>query len=115
MPSDTELSQAYQPVSERGIDVRSIFINRTYNHLMGAIVGFTLFEVWLFSSGLIEPIAQVLLSGSWLLVMGGFMLMSWFASRVAARSQSKGAQYFAGAAILYDTSNVLHFMSFGRD
>ena len=77
-----ELPGNYVPVSQRSVETRSVFINRTYNHLMGAIVAFTLFEVWLFTSGLAEPIARAL-SGSWLLVMGAFILIGMGASRVA--------------------------------
>ena len=47
------------------------------------------------SYGFAESIAQVLLGGSWLLVLGAFMLVSWFASRVSLTSESKGAQYAA--------------------
>ena len=45
MSSDFQISQAYQPVAAIGVDARANFINRTYNHLMGAIVLFTLIEV----------------------------------------------------------------------
>jgi FtsH-binding integral membrane protein len=51
--------------------------------------------VGLFQSGFAESIARVLLGGSWLLVLGAFMLVSWFASRIAFTSASKGAQYAA--------------------
>ncbi len=95
MSADFQIPQAYQPVAAIGVDARASFINRTYNHLMGAIVLFTLIEVGLFQSGIAESIAQVLLGGSWLLVLGAFMLVSWFASRVALTSESKGAQYAA--------------------
>jgi len=95
MSSDFQISQAYQPVAAIGVDARASFINRTYNHLMGAIVLFTLIQVGLFQSGLAESIARVLLGGSWLLVLGAFMLVSWFASRIALTSESKGAQYAA--------------------
>ena len=95
MSSDFQISQAYQPVAAIGVDARASFINRTYNHLMGAIVLFTLIEVGLFQSGYAESIARVLLGGSWLLVLGAFMLVSWFASRVSLTSESKGAQYAA--------------------
>ncbi len=95
MSADFQIPQAYQPVAAIGVDARATFINRTYNHLMGAIVLFTLIEVGLFQSGLAESIAQVLLGGSWLLVLGAFMLVSWFASRVSLTSESKGAQYAA--------------------
>ena len=95
MSSDFQMSQAYQPVAAIGVDARASFINRTYNHLMGAIVLFTLIEVGLFQSGFAESIARVLLGGSWLLVLGAFMLVSWFASRISLTSESKGAQYAA--------------------
>jgi len=62
-------------------------------------VAFTLFEVWLFSSGLAEPIAQAM-SGSWLLVLGGFMLVSWMARSAAHRAQSMGMQYAALAGMV---------------
>jgi FtsH-binding integral membrane protein len=95
MSADFQIPKAYQPVAAIGVDARATFINRTYNHLMGAIVLFTLIEVGLFQSGMAESIAQVLLGGSWLLVLGAFMLVSWFASRVSLTSESKGAQYAA--------------------
>ena len=95
MGREFQIPQAYQPVAAIGVDARASFINRTYNHLMGAIVLFTLIEVGLFQSGVAESIAAVLLGGSWLLVLGAFMLVSWFASRVSLTSESKGAQYAA--------------------
>jgi hypothetical protein len=98
MSSQFELPHDYVPVSQRGVDTRAAFITRTYNHLMGAIVVFTLIEVWLFSSGLAEPIAAAMMGTSWLLILGGFMLVSWFATRAAHASPSIGAQYAGLAA-----------------
>ncbi len=95
MSTDYQISQGYRPVSAIGVDARASFINRTYNHLMGSIVLFTLIEVWLFQSGMAQSIAVTMLSGSWLLVLGAFMLVSWFATRVSLTSESKGAQYAA--------------------
>ena len=83
------------PISQGSIDARAGFITRTYNHLMGAIVAFVGVELLLFGSGMAEGIAQTLLAGSWLLVLGAFMIVGWMASRVAASSESKGAQYAA--------------------
>jgi FtsH-binding integral membrane protein len=100
MSSQFELSHDYVPVSQRGVDTRAAFITRTYNHLMGAIVAFTLLEVWLFTSGLAEPIAVAMTSGSWLLVLGAFMVVSWIATRTAHTSRSMGAQYAALAALV---------------
>jgi hypothetical protein len=57
-------SQTYTPVSARAQEIRAAFITRTYMHLFGAILGFAAIEIFLFSSGLAEPIARTLLSGS---------------------------------------------------
>jgi FtsH-binding integral membrane protein len=88
-------------VAQRPEEVRSIFISKTYNHLMGAIVLFTLTEIWLFQSGLAESIAGAMMGTSWLLVLGAFMLVSWFATRAAHKSENIGAQYAALAAIVF--------------
>ena len=82
-------------------DRRATFITRTYTHLLGAILGFTAIEVLLFSSGLAEPIARAMLGVNWLLVLGGFMVVSWLASRAAMGMTSLATQYLAlGAFVL---------------
>jgi len=95
-----DVSEGYRPVDAIGVEPRARFITRTYNHLMGAIVAFTLFEILLFQSGAAETIARTMLGGSWLLVLGGFMLVSWVASRVAASSDSLPRQYAALAGFV---------------
>ncbi|MEM7015478.1 MAG: Bax inhibitor-1 family protein, partial [Verrucomicrobiota bacterium] len=82
-------------VAEQDDNTRARFITRTYLHLFGAIIAFTGIEIWLFSSGLAEQIARALMGVSWLLVLGGFVLISWLASKIAHSAQSKGAQYLA--------------------
>lgn len=84
-----------QPVGLRSEDVRAEFIGRTYLHLFGAILAFTLLEAAYFKTGLALPIARALLSTSWLLVLGGFVVVSWLASRVAHVAASPAAQYGA--------------------
>ena len=86
------------PVAELGVEDRSAFVVRTYAHLYGAIVAFTLLETFLFATGLAAPIAQAMLGTSWLLVLGGFVVVSWIASHVAHRAISLTAQYVALAA-----------------
>ena len=83
------------PVIELDENSRGRFVTRAYNHLFGAITAFVLLEVFLFKSGMAEGIASVLLSGSWLLVLGGFVVVSWVARSVAHRSTSKAAHYAA--------------------
>jgi hypothetical protein len=77
------------------VDRRARFLVRTYNHLFGAIVAFAAIEFALFSTGAAYSIARIMLSGSWLLVLGAFMVVSWASSHYAFSATSKGAQYAA--------------------
>lgn len=74
---------------------RGRFIARTYSHLLGAIVAFTIIEIVLFRSGLANSITHALLGTSWLLVLGGFVVVSWIARVAAQRANSQIAQYAA--------------------
>jgi FtsH-binding integral membrane protein len=86
-----------QPVAVNALDsqARGAFVSRTYAHLFGAVSAFILIEVFLFKTGLAPIIAQNLLGVSWLLVLGGFVLVSWLASRTVHVAASKAAQYVA--------------------
>jgi FtsH-binding integral membrane protein len=84
-----------QPVALRSEETRATFITRTYLHLFGAILAFTLLEMAYFTSGLALPMAQAMLSTSWLLVLGGFIVVSWLASRIAHVAEAPGVQYAA--------------------
>ncbi len=88
------------PVSQLGVSPRATFINRTYTHLFGAILAFVGIEFALFQSGLADRMAQAMMGVSWLLVLGGFMVVSWFASKAAFSARSLGAQYAALAAFV---------------
>ncbi len=88
------------PVAALDTDRRATFLTRTYTHLLGAILGFTVLEVMLFTNGLAEPIARTMLGGSWLVVLGAFMLVSWLASRAAMKATSLGTQYAALAGFV---------------
>jgi FtsH-binding integral membrane protein len=85
---------------------RGTFVSRTYGHLFGAVLAFTLIEVFLFRTGLAVTIAQGMLGVSWLLVLGGFVVVSWIASRVAHRAVSKPAQYAALAGYVVAESII---------
>ena len=82
-------------IGRMAVDARATFICRTYAHLFGAIVGFTAIEVALFQTGMAEPIARALLGVNWLIVLGLFMVVSWFGTRAAHTATSPGAQYAA--------------------
>ena len=87
------------PASMVGVEERADFISKTYMHLFGAMIGFVLFEMFLFQTGIAEAIAMPLIEQP-LIVFGGFLLVSWFASRVALRTESLAAQYGALAAFV---------------
>lgn len=76
-------------------ETRRKFLNKTYYHLLAAIMLFVAIEVFLFKSGYAYPIANAFLGTSWLLVLGGFMVVSWMATHVAQSNMSKGMQYVA--------------------
>lgn len=82
------------------VSPRARFITRTYIHLLGAVLGFTLLEVALFQSGLAASIARALLGTSWLLVLGAFMVVSWLATRAAHKAGSLAVQYAALSAFV---------------
>lgn len=95
------------PVISLDENTRGRFIARAYNHLFGAIIAFVLIEMAFFKSGIAEPMAQSMLSTSWLLILGGFIVLSWVARYAVHRALSKPMQYAAlavyvvGQAIIF--------------
>ena len=100
MSSQYGMPSSAIPAEYASVDERADFITKTYMHLFGAMIGFTLIEVYLFTSGLAEQIAGALLGVNWLVVLGGFMIVGWFASRTAMRATSTASQYGALAAFV---------------
>ena len=62
-----------------GIDSRSVFITRTYTHLVAGILGFILVELGLFESGMAEQVARFMFGFNWMLILAAFMLTGWLA------------------------------------
>src|SRR5947209_16629875 len=97
------------PAFPRGAaDSRSVFISRTYTHLVAGILGFILVEMGLFESGLAEQVARFMFSFNWILILGAFMLTGWLATRTAQTSASIGMQYFSYA--VYVVAEALIFV-----
>jgi hypothetical protein len=91
----SDFTTPFPAVSGLDASRRSLFIQRTYQHLFAAIVGFAAVETFFFRTGLAYPMAQAMLGVSWLLVIGGLMLAGWLFSGMAARSRSLAGQYAA--------------------
>ena len=73
-------------------EARSQFILKTYGHLFGAVMLFMALEFFLLNSPTAQNIAIRAMQGSWLVVLGVFMVGSWGATFMA-RSQSRAVQY----------------------
>ncbi len=71
---------------------RRQFLQKTYAHLFGAIALFVLIEVILFQTGIIATVAPTL-ANNWLITLGGFTLVGWFASRFAGGDRPRSQQY----------------------
>lgn len=93
------------PASDLPRSERAAFITRTYGHLLGAIMAFVILELVLFRLGWAQSMAAGL-SRSWLLVLGGFVLVSWLATRFANTAESLTAQY-AGLGLYVAAEAVL--------
>ena len=104
--NDSYSSYRAEAVGQLDTQTRATFISRTYAHLFGAILSFTLIEVLLFKSGLAETIARGLMGVSWLFVIGGFVVVSWLASRAAHTAVSKVTQYAALAGFVVAESII---------
>lgn len=88
-------ASSHSTVADLDAGSRARFISRTYGHLTGAVIAFTLIEVALFKSGVAAQIYQALTGVSWLFVLGAFVVVGWLASRAAAVATSPAAQYAA--------------------
>lgn len=90
---------------------RATFLKRTYGHLLGAVMAFVIAELALFQTGFAEGFARTLMNGkgtmTWLLVMGGFMIVGVLANKFAMSSTSRGAQY--GGLALYVVAEGILF------
>ena len=87
---------------------RASFIRKTYLHLAGAVLVFTLMEAYLVSSGAGLAIARTMLGGSysWLIVLGAFMGVSMLAQWWANSQTSKALQY-AGLGLFVVAESII--------
>ncbi len=95
------------PFAGAPADVRADFVRRTYGHLAGAVLAFALVEYLLLQWSGAEQLALAMTGGwNWLLVLGGFMVVSWIAESWARSATSLGVQY-AGLSLYVVAEAVL--------
>jgi FtsH-binding integral membrane protein len=95
------------PVSRQSAEIRTAFMGRVYARLVAGVALFVLLEAFLFASGIAEAITLFVFSTSWLLILGGFMIVSWLANSVALRASSPSSQW--GGYALLVVANALIF------
>jgi FtsH-binding integral membrane protein len=85
---------SYVPVATRDERTRADFIVKVYQHLVLAIVAFMAVEAVFLGFGVAEAIYDMVSSGpAWLLVLGGFMVVSWLATSAAHDVLNPRRQY----------------------
>jgi uncharacterized protein len=96
------------PVGELEARAQGSFLVRVYAQLALAIVLFVGLEVWFFKSGIANVVLQFVSGVSWLIVLGGFMLLSWLATMIAVPTVARPLQYVGFA--LYILLQALIFV-----
>lgn len=96
-----------RPISQQPEQVRTRFMTRVYIRLLFGIAGFILVEYLLFTTGMAEAITGLVASTNWLLILGGFMVVSWMANSFAYRASSPPVAY--GGYALLIVANALLF------
>ena len=96
------------PAARAEAGERAAFIRRTYTHLAGAIAAFVLLEVAVFQTPAPQALLRFLTNTrySWLLILGGFMVLGWIARSLTAGTASPGVQY-AGLGLYVVAYSVL--------
>jgi uncharacterized protein len=92
-----ESAPTLTPVVHLDDQRRRDFMVRVYQHIALAMAVFVAAEVALFNGGIAEMLFEFFFlgdsGGTWLLMLGGFMLVNWFAAQATADLASPGRQY----------------------
>ncbi|MDN5200117.1 Bax inhibitor-1 family protein [Fulvivirgaceae bacterium BMA10] len=105
-----ETQSHFQPLNVVSESEKAEFIRQTYLHVTFAVLGFVVLELILFQTGVAYSIASLMLSGqyTWLIVLGGFMFVSYQAEKWARSSTSKQMQY--AGLFLYTLGEAIIFV-----
>src|SRR5437016_562750 len=93
--ADTPYARFGSFASEATVDARRTFIRKTYLHLTAAIYALVLLEYLYFQTLPLRDWVPALLfeRWGWPAMLGGFMVVHWFADRWARSNTSVATQY----------------------
>ena len=78
------------------------FYKKTYSHVAGGVLVFIVFEYLLLQSAAIVEFALSMLQGyRWLLMLGGFMLVTNYAESTVMRAANRNVQYMGYALYVF--------------
>jgi FtsH-binding integral membrane protein len=102
------LADSAPVVALASAEQRAAFITKTYLHLLGAIVVFTLLEIVWFATPVAATMLSLMSAGrlAWLLVLGAFIGVGYLADRWALSTTSVGTQY-AGLGLFVVAESIL--------
>lgn len=87
---------------------RVAFYKKTYAHVAGGVLLFFLFEFMFLQSASIVNFAVSMTQGyKWLLLLGGFMLITNYAESTALKTTDKNMQYLAYATYIFAEAFIL--------
>jgi FtsH-binding integral membrane protein len=110
-PYQSSRFDSFPMASVAAVDDRATFLQQTYLHLLGAILVFAALDaliISVFHDQLLVLVPKLTGGFTWLLVLGAFMLVSWFAEKWAHSGASRQTQY-AGLAT-YVVAEALIFV-----
>ena len=85
------------PVIALADESRRAFMVKVYQHIALALAVFVGIEVALFNGGVAEALFDMFFmsdsGGTWLLLLGAFMVVNWFAGQATAALDNPGKQY----------------------
>jgi uncharacterized protein len=94
------------PVEQHTREVRGRFMTRVYGLLMAGIAAFIGMQYLMFEYGFAEFMADLIVRTNWLILLGGFMVVSWMANNLGIRARTRGGQW-GGYLLLIGANAVL--------
>ncbi|MEM8523989.1 MAG: Bax inhibitor-1 family protein [Bacteroidota bacterium] len=109
MDNRNQVLDYFKPVAqETGLD-RADFIRKTYMHVALAVLGFIIVEALFLNTPFIVKIGLQMTQGmTWLLVLGGFMFVTNFATKWASNTADRSKQY--AGLLLYVVAQAFIFV-----